>query len=276
MKLSIQLKSFLVSMALVLGSFALADIYISGRIESEMLTFIEDDLLVRAQLGATVASVMPTPLTDVAAWDSITDKIGASADGRVTIVRRDGVVIGDSSLDLNALTAVENHSGRPEIASALSAGNGASVRFSKTLQMNEVYVAVPFSQNGNVLGVVRVAKPLNMILVAVNHVRNILLLGAVIALVVTNFITFMAASLYGGMLRGLTGSVKRMTSGDLTARTGAETSDEVGELGRAIDEFATKVNQSQGSQGMGQQGMGQQQGMGPQMGQPYDPRFPPR
>ncbi len=270
MKLSIQLKSFLVSVALILGAFALADIYISGRIESEMLGVIEEDLLVRAQLGATVASVMPTPLTDLAGWDSITDKIGASADGRVTIVRRDGVVIGDSSLDVNAVKAVENHSGRPEIVSALTAGNGASVRFSKTLQVDEVYVAVPFAQNGNVLGVVRVAKPLSMILVAVNHVRNILLLGAVIALVVTNFITFMAATLYGGMLRGLTGSVKRMTSGDLTARTGAQTSDEVGELGRAIDEFATKVNQAQGSQ------LSQQQQQMGQMGQPYDPRFPPR
>lgn len=259
MVLSIQLKLFLISAALIIGSFALADMYLSGRIEREMLTVIEDDLLVRAQLGATVASVMPTPLTDLAGWDSIADKIGASADGRVTIVRKDGVVIGDSSLDLNAVAAVENHSGRPEIASAFTSGNGASVRFSKTVQMNEVYVAVPFQQNGNVLGVVRVAKPLNLILVAVDHVRNILLIGAVIALVITNFITFMAASLIGRMIKSLTGSVRRMISGDLTARTGAQTSDEVGELGRAIDEFAsTKMNQAQGQP------------------PPYDPRFPQR
>ncbi len=263
MKLSIQLKLFLVSAALIIGSFALADMYLSGRIETEMVSVIENDLLVRAQLGATVASVMPTPLTDIAGWDSIADKISASADARVTVVRRDGVVIGDSNLDVNGVTAVENHSGRPEIQSALTSGNGVSVRLSKTLGVNEIYVAVPFQQNGNVLGVVRVAKPLQMILVAVDHVRKILLVGALIALVITNFITFMAASLIGGMIKTLTGAVRRMISGDLNARTGAQTSDEVGELGRAIDEFAAGVATRMG------QGQGHKTA-------PFDPRLPPR
>jgi two-component system phosphate regulon sensor histidine kinase PhoR len=164
---------------------------------------------------------------------------------------------------VNAVVAVENHSGRPEVQTALTSGNGVSVRFSKTLGVSEIYVAVPFQQNGNVLGVVRVAKPLSLILVAVDRVRKILLIGALIALVITNFITFMAASLIGAMIKALTASVRRMISGDLNARTGAQTSDEVGELGRAIDEFAAGVSTK----------MSQGQGFQPP---PYDPRFLPR
>lgn len=50
---------------------------------------------------------------------------------RITLIRSDGTVLYDSSLDASTL---ENHADREEVQQALATGTGESVRYSTTLQ----------------------------------------------------------------------------------------------------------------------------------------------
>ena len=73
---------------------------------------------------------------------------------RVTIIRKDGVVLDDSFLKLSDVKNMENHITRPEVILALKNGSGFSERFSHTLKKDMMYLAV---YDGN--RIIRVAYP---------------------------------------------------------------------------------------------------------------------
>lgn len=76
---------------------------------------------------------------------------------RITIIDKNGFVLGDSILDIETM---ENHKSRPEIVEALNGRIGKSIRFSKSMNEDMFYVAVPFYFQ-NDLFVVRVSLSLN-------------------------------------------------------------------------------------------------------------------
>jgi len=75
-------------------------------------------------------------------------------DIRITLIDHDGNVLGDSSADYQTM---ENHSNRPEIASALENGWGTSQRYSDTLKVTMLYVV---AYNPDLQVYVRAAMPM--------------------------------------------------------------------------------------------------------------------
>ncbi|MFA5159261.1 MAG: ATP-binding protein [Candidatus Omnitrophota bacterium] len=74
-------------------------------------------------------------------------KIGAETNIRVTIIDPKGVVLADSSENLEQLFKMENHAQRPEVASAMKKETGMSIRYSMTLGTRMLYIAVPILIN---------------------------------------------------------------------------------------------------------------------------------
>jgi len=79
---------------------------------------------------------------------------------RITIILPTGEVIGDSRE--NPAT-MDGHAGRPEIAKALGGATGTSTRYSKTLQKDMMYVAIPVKFEKIVKGVIRTSVPVSNI-----------------------------------------------------------------------------------------------------------------
>ena len=103
-----------------------------------------------------VASTRPPNLDDRAAladWAEWMAKSGA----RVTVIDAHGVVLADSEHDPESM---ENHSDRPEVIAAFSAGHGTSVRHSHTLNRDLVYWAVRIQANNGTPAILRFAIPL--------------------------------------------------------------------------------------------------------------------
>ena len=98
--------------------------------------------------------------------------------GRITVIADDGRVIGESE---DASEALENHAGRPEVIAAHEQGTGMAMRFSHTLGLDMLYVALA-DRHGSDTRIVRVALPLRELEVANRLVRRTLAygLGAVI------------------------------------------------------------------------------------------------
>ena len=76
----------------------------------------------------------------------------ARGDARFTVIRPDGLVLGESD---EVLTKMGNHADRPEVIEALDGRTGVSVRPSGTLQRDMMYVAVPVRNGERIVGVVR-------------------------------------------------------------------------------------------------------------------------
>ncbi len=239
MALSVRTKLFLVSIALIAASMGAADAYLTPTIASHLTQTIRADLLVRARLAAREAAASPAPLTNTEpSWDILAHALGRTANGRVTLIAADGVVLGDSDVSASDLPGLENHATRPEVEQALATGEGEGERLSTTVQQPMVYAAVRFERAGSVAGVARVAELLSEVERARADMRRLIWIGSAVALALALFLSNLVAKRMSGAVGELTDAARRMTDGDLSVRTRLVGHDELAELGHALDRLA--------------------------------------
>jgi two-component system, OmpR family, phosphate regulon sensor histidine kinase PhoR len=236
---SVRTKLFLVSIALIAVSMAAADAYLTSAIGRHLTRSIQADLLVRAHLVAREAAASPAPLArDEPSWDVLADSLGDAARVRVTLIRADGLVLGDSDVPADELKNLENHASRPEVEQALTTGEGGAERVSATMQLPMIYSAARFERAGTVAGVARVAQPLREVERAKSDMRRIIWIASALALLVALILSNSVAKRMSGAVSELTEAARRMSEGDLAVRTRMGGHDELGELGDALDRLA--------------------------------------
>jgi two-component system phosphate regulon sensor histidine kinase PhoR len=172
--------------------------------------------------------------------DALAKKLGEEVEARFTIIARDGTVLGDSEEDP---AIMENHAGRPEVIDALSTGRGESTRYSTTLGQRMMYVAVPISYNGEVLGVARVSLPLTEVESVVSGVRVSIIIAMAVAAVLVIMAAWIIARFTTRPIRQLTAASRRITSGELGQKITIEARDEVGELAHAFNEMSARLKE---------------------------------
>ncbi|HEY3818976.1 MAG TPA: ATP-binding protein [Polyangiaceae bacterium] len=239
MTLSVRTKLFLVSVALIAASMGAADAYLTPSIAGHLTQTIRADLLVRARLVAREAAASPASVTSgEPSWEMLAHSLAGTANGRVTFIAADGVVLGDSDVPANELARVENHASRPEVEQALATGEGEAERLSATVHSPMVYAAVRFERAGAVVGVARVAELLSEVERARADMRRLIWIGSAVALALALVLSNLVAKRMSGAVSELTDAARRMTEGDLSVRTRLTGHDELGELGHALDRLA--------------------------------------
>jgi len=172
------------------------------------------------------------------ALDTLAKTTGDQINSRVTIIAKDGTVLGDSEQDPMAM---ENHALRPEVIEALAEGVGISTRYSTTLGQQMLYVAVPITSQGKVIGISRVALPL----VEVQNYINRLILIVATSMVITTLIAILVAIFVAQAttqpIRQLTQAARRIASGELGQKIPVLTVDESGQLANAFNEMSSSL-----------------------------------
>jgi two-component system phosphate regulon sensor histidine kinase PhoR len=181
-KRNLFLKIFFSYLVIILCGFAVLNFLIKDEIRRIMTDKIESELRTDAELiDLGAARSMSGQLQQMA-------RISGS---RVTLVDAAGRVFADSEKDAAAL---ENHLNRPEIQEARLKGKGRSVRFSRSLGVEMLYVAVPIGSGSAIAGYVRLARPLHDVQRLIDQVyRSIFLtivMVSVIALGIALFISY--------------------------------------------------------------------------------------
>jgi two-component system, OmpR family, phosphate regulon sensor histidine kinase PhoR len=240
-RFGVRAKLFAVSLSLIVLTLLAGEIYLRHRIEANLVARIRQDLVERLDLIQDaidqVARVDGSD-ADKAPWNALAHRLGRPDRARVTFIRPDGVVLGDSDVDLAGLEQVENHHDRPEVLRALAGEAGSSTRWSATVGRRLMYVATPVRRGGQVVLIARLAVPLTEVDQSIQDLRQIFGFGALIALGVALFLSFGAAHIMSRSLRQLTGAARRMANGDLNVRIHLRGTDELTELGRALDALA--------------------------------------
>ncbi|NLE99602.1 MAG: cell wall metabolism sensor histidine kinase WalK [Anaerolineales bacterium] len=165
---------------------------------------------------------------------------------RVTVIGRAGTVLGESHDDR---TTMDDHLYRPEVQAALEGGQGSSIRYSRTAGYDMLYVAVPVESQGEVLGVARVALPLERVQDSVAHLRRVVFTAALVAVVLAAGLALLIAEYTVRPVRRLTSVVGRMAAGDLSARLLPASTDEIGVLTRAVNQMAERLQETIETQG---------------------------
>lgn len=201
-----------------------------GELESRLTDEVE---LLADALSAYVIGPYSGEDLDVAA-QGYAEMVGA----RITVIAADGTVIGESHEDRSQM---ENHLYRPEVQGALSHGQGSSVRFSRTLGYDMLYVAVPILDGPDVVGFVRVALSLQQVEASVGRLRWAIFGAGLIAAAVAVVVAIAVAERTARPIRALTRVAERMAQGELGVRLFPTSSDEIGHLTRAFNHMADQL-----------------------------------
>ena len=182
------------------------------------------------------ARLLAAQWSDRAAADAIADAAGIATGHRVTLIDRDGVVLGDSEFDTRRLARLENHLTRPEVRDAIRAGSGQARRVSASAGDEELYVAVRMP-----LGVSRVSVQTRAIDELFARSRlDILFVGFGAIVAVTVFGFFFSRSITKPIIE-LRDVAQSLAAGDLSRRPALSAPGEVGDLARAVHRLAEQL-----------------------------------
>lgn len=156
---------------------------------------------------------------------------------RLTVIAADGLVLADSQADPNTMV---NHKtpDRPEVLAALEGKSGRHVRTSDTTGVAYRYFAEPIEADKRIAGAVRVAMPIQAMAEGSSLIRNSLFWSACMAGITAVALAFMLSWIWYSPLRRITRTARRIASGQLDGRVRISGSDELAQLGRALNDMA--------------------------------------
>jgi len=215
-------------------------LYLANSTRSSQLDNLRSQLENEARITAEASSPGFLSQDKKGVLDALAKRLGEQTDTRVTLIALDGTVLGDSAEDP---ATMENHAIRPEIRDALSTGSGESTRYSTTLGQKMMYVAVPISHQGEVLGIARVSLPLTAVESLVHRVTVSIIAATAIAALLGILAAWVIARITTRPIRKLTIASRKIASGELEQKITIEARDEVGELAHAFNEMSSKLKE---------------------------------
>lgn len=219
-------------------SLLVATLLISFTLRRQMNASIERNLLSETRLAAELLSHRENPATPQE-LDEEADRLGGYVAGRVTFIAPDGKVIGDSAEDGAALEGMENHGQRPEVLEALKSGTGMVRRSSATVGVEMLYCAV--AVNHPSIAVVRLALPLTEVDDQLRSVRRVATIGLAVALAVSIVLAFAFSAPLAGRVREIAERAMRYGRGEVHQPPYDYGDDELGTVGRVLDQSVQEL-----------------------------------
>ncbi len=235
----------LILMAFVAG-------YLAYFIRQSYLSELEDQLISQAlvissEFGKSYPSQFSPgrPLLESEAVDLLTHEWAELTGMRYTIVREDGVVIGESFEDREEM---DNHRDRPEIIQARENGIGQSIRYSDTTGYEMMYVAIPIKNQNEIIGYIRIAMPIKQIQANLGEIFKVMGTVTIISSIVAILLAMGIASQATRPLRELTHAVTQLSrsvrDGEIAlSKIKPSTIDEIGDLSTAFNTMVLKLRE---------------------------------
>lgn len=172
-------------------------------------------------------------------------RLSQVAGTRITFIRGDGVVLGDSDHDP---ATMDNHLSRPEIQTAKSSGIGYMVRYSDTIREDMLYAAMPKVSSGRIVGYMRLSMSLADVRATSHQMWTILIVSLAALFLIAGLVSYRIAHRLTRPLEKAIHVAKQITRMNYKSRVVIEQrSDEIGQLGLAINSMADSL-QSQMAQ----------------------------
>lgn len=157
---------------------------------------------------------------------------------RITILDFSGNVLGESDSDIKDM---QNHSNRKEIKEAIAGKVGSDERFSQTIKMPYIYVAIPLDAQKLI---VRVSVPLYQL----NSINKAFFLytvfGILGGLLLTILISLKLSKVLTEPIHQLINTSKEISKGNYKKRVNIKAKDEIGQLADTFNEMADKLDET--------------------------------
>ncbi|MBI3507736.1 MAG: PAS domain-containing protein [Proteobacteria bacterium] len=229
--------------SLLVAAMGVSALIVTSVLKERMTDELLDRLQAQARLiGAQLpAGALAAAAADPHALNALAHRLGGACGCRVTFIRPDGRVFGDSSVEDAKLGGLENHLNRPEIQEALQGREGHSIRRSSTVGDDLLYAAAPLPSSAGETGVVRVAMPLTQVRGRIERIRRAIAWGGGALLIVAVAAALWLAGSISRPVSEMSGVARRLAQKDYAARVRAFPSDELGTLGRSLNFLAERI-----------------------------------
>ena len=226
-------------------------LYLGLALKSFLSNRIIEDLEVHTVLTREIL-IEKLPSKDNFTYDAIDpliDGLGKISDARVTFIGIDGTVWGDTERDGAALRAMDNHLTRPEVQDALQFGSGIGDRYSDTTQTEFRYYALPIYQQtsqaeeSELIGIFRVAFPMETVNTAIGTLRHIVLFASVAGLILAIVFSIFSTGVIIKPIEKLTQMTQSLAAGRIDSRVPVDSKNELGRLSRNFNLMADRVQE---------------------------------
>ena len=229
--------------------------YLATMLKDSMSDHITSELEVQAALTREFL-IEELPTQDNFTYDLIdplVDRLGKANNARVTFIDLDGVVWGDTERDGQALRAMDNHLTRPEIQDAIKNGSGIRDRYSNTTQTGFRYFALPIHRpvgteispdgEGVLIGICRVALPMEAVNTAIGNLRRMVLIASVAGLILAIVFSIFSTRVITKPIEKLTQVTQSLAAGNITSRVPVDSSNELGQLSQNFNLMADRIQE---------------------------------
>lgn len=150
---------------------------------------------------------------------------------RITIIDEKGVVLADSDEDYQVM---DNHKSRPEVKEALKGNVKSEVRYSRTMQNDYLYTAIPVNIE-SFQGVLRIAMPLEEIEDLNRTLLNYSIGGVFIGAIIAIIVGIIFAKKFTQPINELTEAALLISDGNYDKKIYVRTRDQIGKLAEAFN-----------------------------------------
>jgi two-component system phosphate regulon sensor histidine kinase PhoR len=237
-RLTFRAQLFLAAFAAALLALVVAGSLFATTMRRQIDARIEETLVAEARLAADLLA-RDTAASTIPELDEEADRIGQLTGTRVTFIAPDGRVLGDSAETLEGIAAMENHRDRPEVIAARETGLGHARRYSATLKIDMLYVAVPVRHPA--IAFVRVALPLTDVRQQLQAVFTATLTALGLAVLGAAVMAWVLSGRISRRVDEVAAVARRYRGGDLTPASLDYGDDEVGIVARALDDSVQEL-----------------------------------
>lgn len=199
----------------------------------------EIDLRARARIVAREMACLTRGMAP-AEIDRICKDAGRDAQTRITVILPDGKVVGDSDENPGAM---HNHGDREEFRQAMLGKFYETNHYSVTLKREMLYSAVPVRENGEIVGVVRVALPQAQVEWPLKAAYRQIIFGSGLVAILFALAALSISRRLARPLEEMRKAADRLADGDLSARVHIIKRDESGALAWAFNRMAGQLEE---------------------------------
>jgi len=213
-------------------------VYLEQSLDAFQVSVLRSELLTEAKLARLVTE---NALLDLA-HDAprIATALGRAGSARVSIIDRNGRVVGDSEVKPERLAELENHLDRPEVRDALAGGSGSALRYSATLRTDMLYVTTSFLASTGP-AVIRLALPLATVNQAKARLHTLLGAGLVTVMILALIFSYILSQLISRPLRLIAESAMEIGRGNFRCRLPVNSTDELSQVATVMNDMAARI-----------------------------------
>ncbi|MFA5336748.1 MAG: ATP-binding protein [Candidatus Omnitrophota bacterium] len=241
MKVSFKYKLIFSYIFVILVSFGFIAFFLDKNLEENSLQNIQSSLITQANL--IESQIVPERLReeDTPYLESLVKGLSSKTTCRITVINNKGRVLADSKKLQEEIPQMENHLYRPEVKVAFDGGTGIDTRYSSTLKINMLYVALPIKDKTGIPGILRLSLPLKSIQKTLSTTRKIVSIGLFFALMLAFVLGSIVATRIIRPINRMIQISRKFSKGDFSRRIIQVSKDEIGGLAVTLNKMAQDI-----------------------------------